>query len=177
MGLDMYLTADRYISGYDFAAAEQKETYQTITSLLGFGPDNLDTDTPSLTVSVNVGYWRKANAIHNWFVQNVQDGVDKCQKAYVSRSDLANLRRLCVDILETVEMTGTDEMDSWAREVIKIDADKANGLLPPKKGFFFGEYDLDEWYVQSLKDTVSIIDRITAMPQEQTGDLYYQSSW
>ena len=25
-----------------------------------------------------VGYWRKANAIHGWFVRNVQNGKDDC---------------------------------------------------------------------------------------------------
>ena len=27
-----------------------------------------------------VGYWRKQNAIHNWFVENVQDGIDDCDQ-------------------------------------------------------------------------------------------------
>ena len=26
-----------------------------------------------------VGYWRKANQIHNWFVNRVQDGIDDCE--------------------------------------------------------------------------------------------------
>ena len=25
-----------------------------------------------------IASWRKANAIHKWFVDNVQDGVDDC---------------------------------------------------------------------------------------------------
>ena len=31
-----------------------------------------------------VAYWRKFNALHNWFVQNCQDGVDECQYAEVT---------------------------------------------------------------------------------------------
>ena len=30
-------------------------------------------------IDEEVGYWRKANAIHKWFVDNVQDGNDDCK--------------------------------------------------------------------------------------------------
>ena len=32
---------------------------------------------------VEVAYWRKANAIHGWFVYNIQDGVDDQNEYYV----------------------------------------------------------------------------------------------
>jgi len=38
-----------------------------------------------------IGYWRKANAIHNWFVQNVQKGKDDCRAYSVSTDDLRKL--------------------------------------------------------------------------------------
>ena len=33
---------------------------------------------PHSRIIEQVGYWRKANQIHNWFVENVQDGEDDC---------------------------------------------------------------------------------------------------
>lgn len=33
---------------------------------------------PHSDIIQNVGYWRKANQIHRWFVDNVQDGDDDC---------------------------------------------------------------------------------------------------
>ena len=27
---------------------------------------------------VEIGYWRKSNQIHKWFVDNIQEGVDNC---------------------------------------------------------------------------------------------------
>ena len=38
-----------------------------------------------------MGYWRKANAVHNWFVDNVQDGNDGCKHYWVSKEDLQKL--------------------------------------------------------------------------------------
>lgn len=26
---------------------------------------------------IQIGYWRKANQIHNWFVENIQDGIEQ----------------------------------------------------------------------------------------------------
>jgi hypothetical protein len=38
-----------------------------------------------------VMYWRKANQIHKWFVDNVQDGVDDCKEYWVSEEKLQEL--------------------------------------------------------------------------------------
>lgn len=44
----------------------------------------------------SVGYWRKANQIHKWFVDNVQDGNDDCKSYYVSTEDLEKLLNICI---------------------------------------------------------------------------------
>ena len=43
---------------------------------------------------VKVAYWRKANAIHGWFVDNIQDGVDDQNEYYVSKEKLEELKKL-----------------------------------------------------------------------------------
>ena len=62
MGLDMYLTAKRYVSDY---REEDKPLHEKVKAL----------DVPAALGKVNryeteAAYWRKANQIHNWFVQN-----------------------------------------------------------------------------------------------------------
>ena len=42
-----------------------------------------------------VGYWRKANHIHNWFVQKVQNGIDQCEEHEVSREKMKELLAEC----------------------------------------------------------------------------------
>ena len=58
---------------------------------------------------------------------------------------------------------------------IVIDPTAAHEELPTQEGFFFGGTDYDEWYIQDLQDTVSIIDRVLKMDDEW--DFEYQSSW
>jgi len=102
-------------------------------------------------------YWRKANAIHHWFVENVQDGKDECQRSYVSVEQLQEL-------LELVEEVLTDH--SLAEE-----------KLPCVGGFFFGGTDYDEYYFKDLQDTKQILNDAIANSIANGGEFYYQASW
>ncbi len=67
MGLDMYLNAKRYLWHSEDNLAEQiAENF----------PELADARVKEITAEVM--YWRKSNAIHKWFVDNVQGGVDDC---------------------------------------------------------------------------------------------------
>lgn len=113
MGLDMYLSAKKYVSNFDFNLQE-KELNAKIKELMGL--TGFDEDNNSIYVEMGVGYWRKANAIHQWFVDNVQDGDDDCGNYYVPNEQLIELRDLCIKTIES----------------------KDASLLPPQEGFFFG---------------------------------------
>lgn len=101
-------------------------------------------------------YWRKANAIHNWFVKNVQDGVDECQPSKVTKPQLKAL-------LGTVEQAL--EGPSTAEHV-----------LPTTSGFFFGHTSYDSCYMNGLKSTLEELgSKIANDPEDQ---LYtYRASW
>ena len=153
VGLDMYLNASKYLSDYIAAEKEKKE------EMLKLFPElkaYLTKDTnPIKHVVAEVGYWRKANAIHNWFVQNVQEGEDDCKSYYVSRESLEELKNLCQRVL--------------------VDNKLAQELLPPTSGFFFGSTEPDEYYFTDLRSTIEIIDRALALPNGWV--IGYQSSW
>ena len=111
MGLDMYLRKSKRVEGLsvdDYAKVENelpwdKEKYDFDTGLKGLCPDiegveQLDEAvheageyTKYLSLTKEIGYWRKANAVHSWFVENCQDGIDECQLSEVSREDLEDL--------------------------------------------------------------------------------------
>jgi hypothetical protein len=152
----MFLKAEKYVSGYDFVGAEQVERYRAIVDLVGLS-EFADPDSPGATVSVTVAYWRKANQIHSWFVQNVQGGEDECQPHHVSREQLRDLRDLC------------------AKLVREKDYAAAENALTPMGGFFFGSTEIDEWYWKDLEDTVTQLDRVLSAPDGV--DFVYQSSW
>lgn len=161
MGLDMYLKANRYVSGWDHQTDEEKDRFKAIVSALG-ATDWVENNSPSVDLSLTVGYWRKANAIHAWFVTNCQNGVDECQETSVSREELQELKKRCLRVIAL--------SISQASLV-----DKVTNILPPQTGFFFGSTDLDEWYFESLGRTVQIIDRALSMPTKF--NFSYQSSW
>jgi hypothetical protein len=151
MGLDMYLIAKRYISPYDPADAELTKLAKEIN----FGDGTMEVR----EVTFEAMYWRKANAIHRWFVDNIQDGVDNCAEYYVDIKYLTELRNLCKKVLE--------------------DPENAMELLPPKSGFFFGSTDIDEFFIDDLTSTVERFDYLLELPEvkDHTVSLYYHSSW
>jgi len=102
-----------------------------------------------------VMYWRKANHLHQWFVDNCQDGQDDCREAYVSTSQLQELLNLI--------------------NVVLNDNSKAEDLLPCQSGFFFGGTDYDEWYFANLKETKKVLEE--ELSTEHSSDYYYTSSW
>lgn len=102
-----------------------------------------------------VAYWRKANAIHNWMVQNVQFGEDDCRDYWVSKEKLEELLDVCNRVL--------------------VDNSLAPKLLPTQSGFFFGSTDYDEWYFETVKYTKKMIEDL--IEKDDFEDLYYGSSW
>lgn len=157
MGLDMYLKASCYIGGWEHSGEAEKALYAALLGQLGLKVPICE-GSPSVTVSVNVAYWRKANQIHGWFVANVQDGKDECQEAYVEREKLVELRDLA-----------------------KRAADEKNSeLLTPQGGFFFGSTEIDDWYWRDLEHTVEQLDAVLNNPVFEKGggwSFYYHSSW
>lgn len=155
MGLDMYLLADKYVSGSEY---REDKNFAEILDLISLDKEDAGT---FLTVSVNVGYWRKANAIHSWFVTNVQNGVDNCQLYYVHRNQLVKLKELCNEALAAYS---------------RGDLNSARQLLTPKEGFFFGSVQVDDGYKSDLEQTVQIISKCLTSKFEDF-DFYYRSSW
>lgn len=106
MGLDMYLQAEKYVhkADVDWRGKTRKvkpnKAYKQIIKAMGAEGFADTDDFSSLTVKLNVGYWRKANAVHQWFVNNVQDGEDDCKPYYVTNEQLTELRDICQRILD-----------------------------------------------------------------------------
>lgn len=158
MGLDMFLTARRYLSMY--SEAGDLALINELNAKYGLDPvSNTDYGNPirARELIFEVGYWRKANAIHNWFVKNVQEGVDDCKDYYVDRTQLTDLIVLCKIVLD--------------------DNSRAGELLPSVGGFFFGGTEYDEYYYDDLKNTVTMVEKVLKMPTFEHCDFYYHSSW
>ena len=150
MGLDMYLEKRTYVKQWDHQSAEEKHE---VVVTKGGQPTNIDPKKVKYIIE-EAGYWRKANQIHRWFVENVQNGVDNCGDYYVGSEKLTELLEIC--------------------KKVEADHSLADTLLPSASGFFFGGTDYDEWYYNDITNTIAILEEALA---DKHGDFYYSSSW
>ena len=165
MGLDMYLSAKKRFEKINWQALQKNDelsydspeaVYPKFNELMELTQlSNVATDVYGASVEVICVYWRKANQIHKWFVDNVQGGNDNCGEYYVSHEKLQEL-------LDLVKRTL---------------AERNPTLLSPQGGFFFGGTDIDEWYWRDLENTKTKLERIFALPQLSDLSFYYSSSW
>lgn len=179
MGLDMYLKASKFIG---YGQDEKKAAIKAITGSIG------KTDSDWVVVEINAAYWRKANAIHKWFVDNVQDGEDDCKDYDVSREQLIELRDLCNRVLEVAKVkkskvhSGTTykdgkEVKEYEDGEVITNSDEIEELLPTVGGFFFGNTEYNTWYLDDLRETVRQIDAIINDPKFGEWSFSYRSSW
>lgn len=123
------------------------------------------------SIMKQVGYWRKANEIHNWFVENVQDGEDDCDyHNECTREILEDLLHTCKIVLDSCATTYRDGQ-------VVIDSSVAEELLPRCRGFFFGGDGYDEYYVSDIVDTIKILEDVLAITDFETQMVFYRSSW
>lgn len=101
-----------------------------------------------------VCYWRKFNALHNWFVNNVQNGVDNCQSYELTKKHIES----CLDVLRIVDKT------------------KDASLLEPKSGFFFGSVNVDEYYFTDVKNSIEKLENLLDEDWEKNR-FFYLASW
>jgi hypothetical protein len=141
MGLDMYLHRKHYCGGGTIkgryepgdGGASQEVCFSNVSA-----------------VEERVMYWRKANAIHNWFLQNVVE-EDASEPSYVSGHTLHQLKESCEKEIATKGKAGE---------------------LTPMQGFFFGSQEKDDDYFQDLEDTVKALGDL-----DPDGEYYYRASW
>ena len=177
MGLDMYLEARKYVGRIDWKKVPRRDINDPtpidfndylsddFVALKEVFPTELTAHTDAGSyAAINVGYWRKANQIHGWFVREVQQGVDDCREYAVPREKLEEL-------LDTVT------------KVLEGDKDTAKELLPVTEGFFFGNYDeedgYDKRYEEQLFHTRDVLENIlnTVAKGDIDYEFYYSSSW
>lgn len=148
MGLDMYLKRKVYLYKFD--------------KLLPINLTNEDGDYVEIskddTLICEIGYWRKANAIHKWFVDNCNNGDEdcSCKDILVTTKDLRCLLADCKEVMEN--------------------RNKAEEILPTYSGCFFGGLNYDEYYFDDVERTVKMIEDIfKKYPND--GYFFYEANW
>ena len=169
MGLDMYLEIrkNEYCSEYhqDKGSDLALEYPKDITEFI----PNLTDLRISRQTNYEVGYWRKANHIHNWFMQNCAERdewdnpIDDCSPIEITVDKLEKLLDACKKVL--------------------ADHSLAESLLPTQSGFFFGSTEYDEYYFGDIEKTIEIIEPVLKFAkhkleiEDYDWEVYYQASW
>lgn len=139
-----------------------------------------------------VGYWRKANAIHAWFERKVapDEALENCKEYTVSKEDLIELRDVCKTVLSKIEtVSGMVENGLRYDEVKKgwvttykpgkiiTNPEIAEELLPTQNGFSFGSTKYDERYLEDLENTIKIIDNVLETTDFDHESIVYYAWW
>ena len=183
MGLDMSVNRKTYVKNWDHMAPEEKHTI----TIEGPKAKNIKPKRIEYIIE-DMMYWRKANAIHKWFVDHVQDGEDKCQESYIPTEKLKELYKICKTVLANSELVDGQVqngakltpmgMEAIMQDGKKIkDATVAGMLLPTEEGFFFGSTDYDQYYYQDIEDTAKWLEELFKEPDWDRESYYYQASW
>ena len=169
MGLDMYLDLKRSeggarVAGEHVMPGPMEDLVGRCAKLMKM--EWIEAETTVETV-VQVAYWRKANAIHGWFVDNCGGGVDDCSPMEVSAGQLSMLLAAVKSVLANHSL--------------------APELLPTRKGVFFGSEEYDEWYFDQLGYTEMVLEELIGfldavrdgktMDDTGTYTVTYQASW
>ena len=164
MGLDMYLylRKQEYHCGGSWHSEEEQEKAKYPKELAELEAEIKGRNFPSVSIDTDyqVGYWRKANAIHKWFIDNCADGVDKGQDIYVSQKKAQELLDKCNEVLTN-----------------RLLAEKK---LPTQSGFFFGSIKYDESYFEDIEYTKHILEKVIAFIESEEGKYYriiYYANW
>lgn len=185
MGLDMNLYKRTYVQRWEHQSEESK--FKVCVTKGGKTVKSIDPE-KICYIEEEVGYWRKANAIHSWFVRNCARGEDDCKPVDVELSQLQELLETCKKVVKASKLVKgkvhngwsytkeEGKVDQWIDGKIIKDSSVAEELLPTTSGFFFGGTGYNEWYLEDIKRTIQIIENATSN-LEGYPEFVYRASW
>ena len=173
MGLDMYLEGKKYIGGEfnengEDVVIRKKAKWDKEEEVFTFNSKDIS------SIIVPLGYWRKANSIHRWFVKHCFDGNYNDyhgEDIEVDIEQLKELKSLCKKVL--------DELN----KAISIDEKKEiiDNMLPMQDGFFFGYNDGEDgirWYEEDMRETIKVLtEALKKIKKYKIWHIFYNASW
>ena len=124
---------------------EQTKQYESET----YPTKNFDPD--------EIGYFRKVNFLMEFFHYE-----GNCEYQEIAKSELEALQDACLEISkmkpsQVVYVKAEHQWDKDRVETVLSETDKARcaEILPTQSGFFFGNTDYNQWYLDDVKDVLA----------------------
>jgi hypothetical protein len=182
MGLDMYLYKRTYVKKWEHQSDEN--SFDVTVKRGGKTYPKIQPERISY-IEEQIMYWRKANQIHGWFVDNTSV-LEEEVKYSVTKQDLENLLNTCEQVLEILNKSKKKVIqveNGWSsgeRTFCDVDVfdceDEIMDLLPPTQGFFYGSSDINTYYEDTINETVRFLEREIPLCDEYDEFEYY-ASW
>lgn len=124
----------------------------------------------------SVCYWRKFNALHQYFFDHFGNGdEDNCVDMFL---DIDGIRKLLMTLKDLRKQIKQDEDGNV------INKEVCEEVLPTQAGFFFGDTAYDKYYVMDIDDTIkklaNVIDdhaKLVEAGVEEYDIEYYYRAW
>lgn len=175
MGLDHWLNREIYL-GTQYQHRETKVDSMEVTiknKKVNIPTENME------KVSYELICWRKANHIHKWFVDNIQNGNDNCEEYSVYYEQILSF----LSVLERVEEIKNEiieEHGAIGKDISLRHRDELDKILPIEQGFFFGSSEYGEWYFNDVSYTISELKKELVFVAKNGNleiEYKYNSSW
>ena len=191
MGLDMYLYKAKKQKGKTFEEVmEIRDMYNNgelaLEEKMKLLPYLFEEKNGDRYLLKNIYYWRKANAIHNWFVVNIQCGNDDQNCYRVEKRDLEVLLDTLRDVYKSLinkELVKEKRYDEYTKREYEVevykneDLEVAESLLPTQDGFFFGVTEYDKYYFDMIERTLDDLEIIYNTMDWENNYLIYSCWW
>ena len=152
-------------------------------------------------------YWRKANQIRQWFVNHIEEfnEDDNCEYYNVTKELLERLIIDChcvllsrngvkvddklkkkMDKVKTLSERGVGGEKDGAKDTLeKMERKyglsgvtvKPEEIMPTSSGFFFGSTEYDDWYYNTLENTIEMCQKVIDETNWETEVVVYTESW
>ena len=183
MGLDMYLSKKTYVKRWE----HQKKSEQFNVTIKrgtkkfeGIRPERVS------YITEEIMYWRKANQIHGWIANNGYEITPDVRYTLEGEQivELLNTCKKVLEILNTAPKVKKEIVGGWRNgeeymtEVEVYDnTDEIMELLPPVQGFFFGSYEINDWYKEQIEETISVLEDEINSNTDNYPEYEYYASW
>jgi hypothetical protein len=166
MGLDMHLYSFPKIEGMNLAEVRsadihlrelEKENGAIYEKIKEHIKHFEEFDFSWRGLRTEIATWRKANQIHHWFVETVQNGKDDMCSYEVSKEQLQELYNACVNVL--------------------LNRKISHKVLPTRPGPFFGSTSYDQYYYWKIERTKTIIENLLINFNFETHYMLYCADW